>query len=129
MHLRGKRILLILVCLALTPMILRQYQGQEIFVGLIVLAFVLLAVPLLVVAFVLLHEGVRRAVVWMKTYVTRLTGAHNLGPREPGHPSAQRQTLSVCQEIVGIAEGSYPDLRESAQDTAIKMFPSTTLTG
>ena len=84
MHRRGKRILLALLCLATMPMILRQYQVQEIFVALLALAVALVVVLLLVVAFVLLYDGVRRAAVWASTYVTRLTGANNLGPREPG---------------------------------------------
>jgi hypothetical protein len=84
MHRRGKRILLALLCLAAMPMILRQYQVQEIFVGLLALALALMLVLLLVVAFVLLYGGIRLAAVWLKAYVTRLTGASKLGPSEPG---------------------------------------------
>jgi hypothetical protein len=80
---RGKRILLGLLCLATMPMILRQYQVQEIFVALLTLAFALVVVLLLLVAFVLLHDGVRRAAVWVKACVTRITGATNLGTGEP----------------------------------------------
>jgi hypothetical protein len=50
MHRRGKRILLALLCLATMPMILRQYQVQEIFVALLALAVALVVVLLLVVA-------------------------------------------------------------------------------
>jgi hypothetical protein len=78
-----KRILVTLLCLAAMPMILGQYQVQEIIVGLLALAFALVIALLLVIAFVLLHDGVRRAAVWVKTCVTRITGANNLGPGEP----------------------------------------------
>ena len=84
MHRRGKRILLALVCLAAMPMILRQYQVQEIFVALVALALALVVVLLLVIALVLCHDGVRRAAAWVKTYVTRLASANNLDLREPG---------------------------------------------
>ena len=87
MRRRGTRILLALLCLAVMPVILRQYQVQEIFVALLGLAFTLVVVLLLAVAFVLLYGGVRRAAAWVKTYMTRLAGAHNLGPGEPGRPA------------------------------------------
>jgi hypothetical protein len=91
MRRRGLRILLALLCLAATPVILRQYQVQEIFVALLALAFTLVVVLLLVVAFVLLYDGVRRAAVWVKTYVTRLTGSNDLGPSGPVvQPSMRR---------------------------------------
>jgi hypothetical protein len=87
MRRRGKRILLALLCLGAMPMILRQYQVQEIFVALLTLTFALVVVLLLLVAFVLLHGGVRRAAVWVKTHVARLTRANNLDSREPGPPA------------------------------------------
>ena len=87
MRRRGLRILLALLCLAAAPVILRQYQVQEIFVALLALAFALVVLLLLVVAFVLLYDGVRRAAVWLKTYVTGLTSANSLRPGEPGRPA------------------------------------------
>lgn len=88
---RGKRILLGLLCLATMPMILRQYQVQEIFVALLTLAFALVVVLLLLVAFVLLHDGVRRAVLWAKTYVARLADANSLSPSEPVVQTSMRR--------------------------------------
>ena len=87
MHRRGKRILLVLLCLAAMPVIQREYQVQEIFVALLALGFGLVVVLLLIIAFVLLHDGVRRAAVWMKTCITRFASANHLGPREPSHPA------------------------------------------
>jgi len=73
MRRRGLRIALALLLVALVPFAMKQYVVQEYFLALI--AIVLVSVPLLLflVAFVLLQEGVRRALRGLNTSLAHLT--------------------------------------------------------
>jgi hypothetical protein len=87
MHRRGRRMLLVLLCLAAMPMIVRQYEVQEILVGLVALAFGLIVVLLPVVASILMYDGVRRGVAGVKAYAARFTDAKTFDSRAQVPPA------------------------------------------
>ena len=73
MRRRGLGIALALLLVALVPFALKQYVVQEYLLALIVLVLVSVPVLLSLVAFVLLQEGVRRALGGLNTSLAHLT--------------------------------------------------------
>ncbi len=73
MQRRGLRIALALLLVALMPFALKQYVVQEYLLALIAIVLVSVPVLLVVVAFVLLQEGVRRALRGLNTSLAHLT--------------------------------------------------------
>src|ERR1700756_641911 len=73
MRRRGLRIALALLLVTLVPFAMKQYAVQEYFVALIVLILVYVPVLLVLVAFVLMQEGARRALRGLNTSLTHLT--------------------------------------------------------
>jgi len=73
MRRRRLRIALALLLVALVPFALKQYVVQEYLLALIALVLVSVPVLLVLVAFVLLQEGVRRALPGLNTSLAHLT--------------------------------------------------------
>ena len=73
MRRRGLRIALALPLVALVPFAMKQYVVQEYLLALIAIVLVSVPVLLVVVAFVLLQEGVRRALPGLNTSLAHLT--------------------------------------------------------
>jgi len=73
MRRRGLRIALASLLVALMPFALKQYVVQEYLLALIVMVLVSVPLLLVLVAFVLLQEGVRRALRGLKTSMAQLT--------------------------------------------------------
>src|SRR5260370_27484507 len=73
MRRRGLRIALALLLIAPMPFALKQYVVQEYLLALIALVLVSVPVLLFLVAFVLLQEGVRRALPRLNTSLAHLT--------------------------------------------------------
>jgi len=73
MRRRAFRIALALPLVALMPFAMKQYVAQEFLVVLIAIVVVSVPALLLLVAFVLLQDGVRRAVRGLNTSLARLT--------------------------------------------------------
>ena len=73
MRRRGLQIALALPLVALMPFAMKQYVVQEFLVVLIAIVVVSVPALLLLVAFVLLQDGVRRAIRGLNTSLARLT--------------------------------------------------------
>jgi hypothetical protein len=63
---------MVLLLVALMPFALKLYMVQEILIVLIGVALAFIALMPLLVAFLLVQGGVRRALPWLKTSMTRL---------------------------------------------------------
>jgi hypothetical protein len=68
------RIMLALLLVATMAFTMKLYMVQEILVLLLVLAVSTVTIFVFAVAFILLQEGIRRAVLWAKIGVVRLAG-------------------------------------------------------
>jgi len=72
MRRRGLRIVVLLLLASLLPFALRYYMLQEIVIVLLGLALVFVALMPFLVAFVVLQGGMRRALPWLRSSLTRL---------------------------------------------------------